>query len=289
MRSRLLAEVRAFFHARDFLEVDTPVRIRFPALEEHIDAEPCGTQFLRTSPELHMKRLLAEGHPRLFQIGPCFRQGERGNRHLPEFTMLEWYRSHADYRDILADTRELLATLQQVLLAGSPVQRGGAAIDLCGAWQELTVADAYLRHAGWNPVEAFDADRFDLDLVERVEPALSTTRPVVLIDYPSPCAALARVSPLPPHAAERWELYIGGMELANAYSELNDAEIQRDRFAQCAERRHMAGKPVYALDEDFLKALPLMPPSGGIALGIDRLVMLFTGCETIDEVVAFVE
>ncbi len=292
IRPRLLHATRTFFHARGFLEVETPVRVRAPALEAHIDAEPSGDYWLRTSPELHMKRLLAAGHEKIFQLGPCFRRGERGDRHHPEFTMLEWYRAHADYTDILADTKALITHLvgavdERAQRARLPYQ--GRDIELLPRWERITVREAFVKWAGWDPVANWDEDRFNLDLVEKVEPAMPRDVPVVLTDYPAPAAALARRKRDNPAVAERWELYIGGLELANAYSELTDPVEQRARFAEAAAARRARGKEVYPLDEAFLAALERMPPSGGIALGFDRLVMLFADAPTLDGVIAFRE
>ncbi|HMO04205.1 MAG TPA: EF-P lysine aminoacylase GenX [Kiritimatiellia bacterium] len=274
LRSRMLSGIRHFFAQRNFLEVETPVRLPCPALETHIDAEPSGDWFLRTSPELHMKRLLAAGFERIFQIGPCFRRGERGERHHPEFTMLEWYRTGTDYLGILDDTKALLAA------AGLPERR----------WEVIPVSEAFLRWAGWDPSQAYDAARFELDLVDKVEPALPRDRAVVLIDYPAEAAALSRRKPDAPHLAERWELYLDGIEIANAYSELTDPEEQRRRFAEAARARAAMGKPVYAVDEAFLAALEAgLPPCGGIALGIDRLVMALAGATSLDVVIPFRE
>lgn len=288
IRDRAIGAVRGFFHARGFLEVETPVRIPAPALELHIDAESSGRQFLRTSPELHMKRLIASGYERIFQIGPCFRRGERGQFHQPEYTMLEWYRAGGDYRDILADTRALLPAVAQAAIGRTVVERGGTRTDLSGEWRVLTVREVFAAFAGWDPVAQYDGDRFDLDLVEKVEPNLPRDRPVVLTDYPVPAAALARCRADQPPVAERWELYVGGIELANAFSELTDAAEQRRRFEACAEERRRLGKDVYALDEDFLEALDRgMPSCGGAAMGIDRLVMLLAGSESVQDVMAF--
>ncbi len=287
IRSDALHAIRMFFHERDFVEVETPVRLRAPALEAHIDAEASGDHWLRTSPELHMKRLLADGAKRIFQMGPCFRRGERGHLHNPEYTMLEWYRADADYTDILVDAKALIAHVATKVLGGTDIQRGRQTIQLLPRWERITVADAFVRFAGWDPTGAYDADRFNLDLVEKVEPNLPKDVPVVLTDYPAEAAALSRRRKSNPAVAERWELYIGGLELANAYSELTDPAEQRARFEECAKDRAARGKDVYPLDEDFLASLKDMPPSGGIALGVDRLVMLLANAYTIDEVLAF--
>lgn len=287
LRHRVLHSIRAFFAARGFVEVETPVRIKAPAQELHIDAEPSGDEFLRASPELQMKRLLAAGYPCIFQMGPCFRRGESGALHNPEFTMLEWYRAHADYADILADTKALVAHVAREALDTPEIVRGGRRVALMPEWERITVSEAFILHAGWDPCRRFDADRFDLDLVTKVEPNLPRDVPVVLTDYPVEAASLARVRRGPPPVAERWELYIAGVEIANAYSELTDAVEQRERFEECAALRAALGKAACPMDEAFLKELAAMPPSGGIALGVDRLVMLLAGADSLDEVMPF--
>ncbi len=283
LRSNLLHRLRAFFHARSFLEVETPVRLIAPAPEEHIDAEPSGDLFLRTSPELHMKQLVAAGYPRIVQIGPCFRRGERGDRHHPEFTMLEWYRAGTGYLGILDDARDLLRDLATATGAGH-------ATGVLADWLILPVADAFQTWAGWDPTAHFDAERFDLDLVDHVEPNLPRNRAVVLIDYPIQAGALARRKPNAPHLAERWELYLGGLEIANAYSELTDPAEQAARFADATKARDARGKTMYPAATEFLHALTQgLPPCGGIALGIDRLLMAFSGAASLDAVIAFRE
>ncbi len=260
------------------------MRIQAPAQETHINAEPSGDRWLRASPELQMKRLLAAGHEKIFQLGPCFRRGERGDRHNPEYTMLEWYRARADYEDILEDTRALFA---HVAGEQTSIVYRGQRIDLTGRWERISVRAAFLRWAGWDPAAAWDEDRFNVDLVEKVEPAMPRAVPVVLADYPAPAASLARRKSEDPLVAERWELYIGGLEIANAYSELTDPVEQRRRFEIAADERRAMGKEVYPFDEAFFAELAAMPPSGGIALGVDRLVMLFADASDIGEVLAF--
>jgi len=287
-RSKVLQAIRRFFVERDFIEVETPVRIPAPALETHIDAFPSGRHFLRTSPELQMKRLLAEGCNRVFQLGPCFRRGEKGNRHNPEFTMLEWYRAEANYLDILVDTKALLGFVTREVLGRTGFSYRGVRVEMLPVWECLTVEDAFVRFAGWNPVAHFDPDRFDLDLVGHVEPNMPPGTPTVLKDYPAEAAALARLKPDNPAVAERWELYVGGLELANAFSELTDPAEQRKRFEKCAADRKAAGREVYPMDEPFLEAMGRgIPPCGGAALGMDRLVMLLTDSETIEQVRPF--
>ena len=291
MRSKAHLGVRLFFQSRDFIEVETPVRLKTPALETHIDAEPSGDYFLRTSPELHMKRLLAAGYERIYQIGPCFRKGERGDRHHPEYTMLEWYRAKADYRDILKDTQSLVAELARRATGGtSRITINGNQVDLAREWKIITVADAFLQSAGWDPTVAFDAERFNSDLVEKVEPSLPAHQPVVLIDYPAEAGAFARRKPDAPNLAERWELYLGGLEMANAYTELTDPDEQLARFDDAANIRSTLNKPVYPLDQAFMDAMKQgLPPCAGIALGLDRLLMVFAQASTLDDVIAFRE
>ena len=268
-RARVLRQIRAFFDARGFTEVETPVRIPAPAPEPHIDCPPSGDWFLRASPELQMKKLLAAGMERIYQIGPCFRAGEKGRRHSPEFTMLEWYRANADYSDIARDAEELVAEVLR--------PRGSAALP------RVTVREAYRRWAGWDPVEAWDQDRFDFDMATKIEPNLPKG-PLFLMDYPAPAASLARLKADDPRVAERWELYVDGLELANAFTELTDPVEQRRRFESARAERRALGEADYPLDEEFLDALARMPPSGCVALGVDRLVMLACGVRDITDV-----
>ncbi len=290
LRASLLRAVRNFFSSRDYVEVTTPVWVPTPALETHVDAVPAGDGYLRTSPEFHMKRLLAAGVERQWQLGPCFRAGERGRHHLPEFWMLEWYRAHADYEVVLEETRELLVATARDVLGATRLPGAYEAVELDTPWERMTVAEAFERHAGWNPVADWDEERFVPDLVGKVEPALSRERPTVLVDYPIAEAALARAGAGQPEVAERWELYAGGLELANAFSELTDAGEQRRRFHAAAVARAARDAPVYALDEGFLQALEDgIPPSAGVALGFDRLLMLLAGVRDISAVSPFVE
>ncbi len=268
--------------------METPLRVAAPAPELHIDAEPSGDRFLITSPELHMKRLLQAGYKRVFQFSRCFRQGERGDRHLPEFTMLEWYRLGGTAADLMADCEGLVAAAAASVNAFPLLRHGEASVDLSSPFERIEVADAFEWWAGWRPGASPDPDRFDQDLVDAVEPSLPRERPVFLTGYPAALAALARIDPMNPARAERFEMYAGGLELANGFQELTDPREQRRRFEQEAAARAARGKTTYPLDEAFLAALEEgLPECAGIALGIDRLVMLLTDAETIDDVVAF--
>jgi lysyl-tRNA synthetase class 2 len=261
-----------------------------PALEDHIDAEPAGNAFLRTSPELHMKRLLAAGFERIFQVGPCFRRGECGRRHQPEFTLLEWYRAGADYLGILAESEALLRRVTESCLGEACIRFGGRVIRVDEPWERLTVDAAFQRYAGTNPEACFARGDgvFEQVLLEQIEPHLGHARPTALLDYPLALGALAARCPGRPQRAARWEVYVAGLELANAFSELTDAAEQRQRFLDTAAARARAGRPVYPLDEDFLAALAAgLPPCGGIALGFDRLLMLLADRQNLADALPF--
>lgn len=288
-RAAMVRALRAALDADGFVEVETPVRIPAPANEPHIVPPASGRAFLRASPELQMKRLLAAGMGRIYQIGPCFRQGERGDRHAPEFTMLEWYRAPGGWEDVLRDCERLvLAAAAALHGAGSArVPFRGGSLDLAAPWERIPVREAYRRWAGWDPVEAWDSERFDLDMALKVEPALPRDRAVVLAGYPAQAASLARLSPEDSRLAERWELYLGGMEIANAFGELADPAEQRRRFEAAREEKIACGETPMPIDEDFLADLARLPPAGGAALGVDRLAMVLLDAPDIDSVRAF--
>jgi lysyl-tRNA synthetase class 2 len=282
-RARIVQMIRAFFIAREYLEVETPQRLPGNAPEAHIEAMTSADWFLHTSPELCMKRLLAAGYEKLFQICHCWRDGERGKRHLPEFTMLEWYAIDCDYRRLMDECEILL----RALVPQEIITYQGETIALSGPFERLTVAEAFDRYARLGLAEALKTDRFDELLTLEVEPHLGRERPTFLIEYPSELAALARCHPERPQVAERFELYIAGIELANAFSELTDPDEQRRRFDADETERRAAGKPPYPVPDKFLSELAAMPEAAGIALGLDRLVMLLTDAISIDEVVTF--
>ena len=282
-RARIVHEIRAFFVAGDFLEIETPQRIPTNAPEPHIEAVTSEGWFLQTSPELAMKRLLAAGYEQLFQICRVWRGAERGSRHLPEFSMLEWYRSGVDYHTLMADCVNLFLHLTPE----STITWQGHTIDLTPPWHTLSVRDAFTLYADTLPEKAMRDDRFDEILALEVEPNLGKDKPTFLIEYPVELAALARRKPDEPSVAERFELYICGLELANAFSELSDPDEQRLRFERDEMTRRAAGKAPYPSAVKFLDELRTMPEAAGIALGIDRLVMLLTDRADIADVVAF--
>ena len=293
-RAEAIGRVRRFFDARGFVEVETPALVPSPGLDLHLDAfEVAGgdrgaPRWLITSPEYQMKRLLAEGWARIYQVARCFRRGEFGARHNPEFTMLEWYRANAGVESVMRDTEQLVAAV-----TGGLVRLGDRAVDLRPPFERLTVADAFARFAGWSVEETLEAasrdeDRFFRTLVEGVEPALERfDRGVFLVDYPASQAALARKKPDDPRFAERFELYVAGLELCNGFGELVDPLEQRARLEHDREARRERGLPLYPLDERFLDALSRVPPSAGNALGLDRLVALSCGTANIADVLAF--
>ncbi len=287
-RSDLLHAIRSFFRTKEVIEVTTPVRIPTPALEEHIDAEPSGSWYLRTSPELHMKRLLQKYSLPIFQIGPCFRQHEMGKIHRPEFTMLEWYLPNADYRQLLAQTQELLIYIVMELFHKTWINYQETKIHFTTPWMEYDVTQTINRFTQKSPKTLIADGQFEMILVEKIEPSLPKNVPVILIDYPIELGALARTKPSHPELTERWELYIGGIEIANAYSELINAGEQRQRFVRCLEKRRNANRPVYKIDEDFLASLDNdMPPCTGCALGIDRLQMILMNAISLSDIIDF--
>jgi lysyl-tRNA synthetase class 2 len=292
-RARALAEVRKLFAERGFLEVETPFRVRAPGVDSNLDAIRAQGGFLVTSPELHMKRLLVGGLPRIFEIARVTRADERGSLHEPEFTLLEWYRAFAGQDEIQEDTEIIVEHVARAL-RGRPelVTAKGHVVDVRPPFPRLSVRDAFRRWAGVRDASSLarkDPDRFFELLVGRIEPKLALLRrPVFLTDYPITEAALARPSPDDPSVAERFELYAGGVELSNGYGELTDPVEQERRFRAESARRKKERRRTYPLDRKFLAALGEgMPRAGGNALGLDRLVMLALGAKSIQDVIAF--
>jgi lysyl-tRNA synthetase class 2 len=286
-RAQIYDLAREFFRGRGFLEVETPARVPVIAPEINIVPEESSDWYLITSPELHMKRLLAAGYPLIFQISHCFRKGEHGRLHNPEFSLLEWYRANAGFPEVIADTEQLVTSLAGMLGPGKSIIYQGTSIDLSLPWPRLSVRDAFIKSAGWDPVASYDSECFDHDLATLVLPNLETARPTVLVEYPAAAASLARLKPGDPSVAERSEVFIGGLELANAYSELTDPGEQKKRFAMEIEQIEREQGRKMKMPESFIEAVGSMPRSGGIALGMERLVMLLCDAGSIDEVTAF--
>lgn len=315
-RADMVKSVREFFDRRGYVEVDTPALQLSPGMEPHLTAfetalgEPNGDRqpvYLHTSPEFAMKKLLAAGMQRIFQLARVFRDGERSPRHHPEFTMLEWYQTGAGWRDIAEEAAEFVRAA-----CGPVVQRGDVSCDLSQPWEFLSVQDAFARHAGidllataddpLNPdtdmlcmfadglgIRTADTDTWE-DIffriyLDRIEPQLGVGAATVLHSYPAALAALARLSPEDVRVSDRFEIFICGLELANGYGELTDATEQRRRFAVMTAMRIAEGRTPYPVDEDFLAALENgIPDCAGIALGFDRLVMLAAGADRIEDV-----
>ena len=318
-RAEIRRAVRSWFDGQGFLEVETPARVPSPGQEVHLEAIPAGDQrFLITSPEYHMKRLVAAGLPRIVQICRCWRGGERGSHHQPEFTMIEWYRAGASLEEIARDCEALVEVAARAVghwpAVDVPASRGrdGKPEKLAveAPFGRLTVRAALSRFAGTTlrGDESVDSlrdlaaradchpgtaatwdDIFFQVFLDRVEPHLGRERPTFVFDWPLPLAALARRKPDDPLTVERFELYAGGLELANAFGELCDPVEQRARFVAEAGLRRQQGRAVYPIDEKLLASLTNMPPTCGVAMGFDRLVMLVTGAEHIREVLAFAD
>ncbi len=234
-----------------------------------------------------MKRLLAAGYPRIFQFCKCFRADERGSKHLPEFTMLEWYVAQFDYCQLMDQCETMLIAGLKDLGYDQRIIWQNKKIDFAPGWERITVADAFFRYAPMSCPEALAQDRFDEILVAYIEPHLGADHPTFLYDYPAKLAALAKAKKSDPTVAERFELYIGGMEIANGFSELTDADEQRRRFEEAQQARAKKNWARYAMPEKFLQALRTLPETAGIALGIDRMMMILTDSVQIDNITAF--
>lgn len=287
LRAHIIQAVRSFFIEQGFLEIETPCRIPAPAPEAHIDAEISGNWFLQTSPELYMKRLLASGYARIFQICKCFRKKERGGRHLPEFTLLEWYCAGVDYFDMMDQCENLIRFVGHRLLKSDTLVYQGRVIDLGSPWKRMTVSESFDRFASLSMETALLRECFDETMAFEIEPRLGRKKPIFLYDYPTSKSALAKPKSDNLSIAQRFELYVSGLELCNAFTELNDSKAQRNRFEKEQAFRAASGKLLYPMPEQFLESVGDMPDASGNALGIDRLVMLFADTTQIDEVVTF--
>lgn len=300
-RAKIIAEIRRFFTDRGLLEVETPVLSEFGVTDLHLSTFSTEfiapfdalskTLWLGTSPEYHMKRLLAAGSGPIFQISKVFRNEEAGNRHNPEFTMLEWYRPHFDMYRLINEVDDLLQQILDCLPAESMSYQFAfqeyVGLDPLSATRKELMEAAHQQ----NFMAEEDEDRDTLLqflFSEMVEPKIGLNAPVVIYHFPSSQAALAQLSPEDQRVAERFEFYYKGVELANGFHELTDADEQRHRFEQDNRQRQKAGLPLRAIDERFLGALQAgMPNTAGVALGVDRLVMIALGVETIKEVISF--
>ena len=318
MRGAITAAIRGWFASRGFTEVETGILQVSPGNETHLHAPRAEVsnaigdrlhRYLRTSPEFACKKLLAAGETRIVEFARVFRDRERGDLHLPEFTMLEWYRADEAYETVMADCIVFIA--QAAKAAGTSVfSFRGRTADPFAEPELLTVAAAFERYAGIDLLATVSGDYgdraalaaaadgrvriaaddtwsdiFSKVLVEYVEPQLGQGRLTVLFEYPAPESALARAKAADRRVAERFEIYACGVELANGFGELTDASEQRRRFEQAMDEKERRYGERYPLDEDFLAALGMMPAASGVALGFDRLVMLASGAQRIDQVV----
>ena len=291
LRARLKDTVRSFFAAREFLEVDTPAMVPSPGLDVHLDAFGVSgadtPRWLITSPEYQLKRVLAGGLPRVYQLARCFRRGERGPLHEPEFTMVEWYRAFAGSDELMADTEALVASVAEAATGAPRLPARDAPVDVSPPWERLTVAEAFRRYAGRDAsaLLAEGEEAFFRVLALEVEPHLGRGRPVFVTGWPASMASLARLDAS--GHADRFEAYVDGVELCNGFGELVDPVEQRARLLRDRATRAARDLPAYPLDERFLGALEEgLPPSGGNALGFDRLVMLAAGAARLADVVA---
>ncbi len=288
-RSQLLQAIRSFFLNRDYIEVDTPIRLPVLLPEAHIQPFTSDGWFLQTSPELCMKMLLAGGCEQIFQLCHCFRKEECGHHHQTEFTMLEWYHRGWDYVDLMEECEDFFNTLAGKVSGLDGVNRKGEifykgrTISLEKPWSRLSLRDAFRNFSDISVEQAIAEDQFEEILVEEIEPHLGWERPVFLYDYPIQLASLAKVKQDTPDLAERFELYIGGLELANGFSELVDAEVQRERFAQEMMTIRRLGRDA-RMPEHFLQSLEGLGDTAGIALGVDRMSMLLQGKEKLTDI-----
>jgi lysyl-tRNA synthetase class 2 len=287
LRARMIQAIRKFFIEKDYLEVETPQIIPAPSPEVHIEAVRAGNQFLHTSPEIYMKQMLSAGYSKIFQISKCFRKGERGNLHLPEFTLLEWYQIGIDYNHLMKECEALILWVSRNLGFGERLRYRDMDIDLKAPWEKISVSEAFFRYASVSLEKALKKGAFDELVASEIEPNLGVTKPTFLYDYPASLAAMARLKPGNLEFAERFEIFIGGLELANGFSELTDPQEQRARFERDLRQRCKLGKQAYPMADRFLKSLEHMPEAAGIALGVDRLAMVFANRPKIDHIVSF--
>ena len=311
-RSRMVRLLRRFFEERDFLEVETPMMQPIPG---GAAARPFVTHhnaldlelYLRVAPELYLKRLLVGGFERVFELNRNFRNEGISVRHNPEFTMLEFYQAYATFEDLIQLTEELFVTLAKQVVGSLSVPCGGQAIDLTPPWRRLTIQEAIAAHGGADPREIGSLDGLQnftkkkglpldlkapygnllVDVFEEVAEA-QLIQPTFIIGYPLEVSPLARKNDANPALVDRFELYIGGRELVNAFSELNDPADQRKRFLEQMEARTAGDETAHPIDEDYVRALEYgMPPAAGEGSGIDRLVMFFTDSPSIRDVIIF--
>lgn len=313
-RIAIIRLIREFFWSQNFVETDTPAALRLPGQEPYLNPAPLQLRdergrahdfYLQTSPEYAMKKLLAAGYEKIFQICKCWRDGEEfGGTHNPEFTMIEWYRSPGRYEEVMDDTEAMVKYVGERLMIDD-LRLKDCRIDIAGDWEKVSMKELWQKYLNINLddyltvekmaelarslgylVDETDAyeDVFYKIFLNKIELNLGVERPVIVYEYPTQMAALARVCARDNRYAERFEVYVGGLELANAFGELTNADEQERRFIAEQTQRAALGKPVFSIDKELLNALKCIPNAAGIALGVDRLVMVLTGARDIDEV-----
>lgn len=320
MREKVIDALRGFFKSEQFHEVETPMMVKYPGTEPFLEVfetklvwadSKTERAFLLTSPEFAMKKLLVAGFDKIFQICKSFRNSEgNSSRHNPEFTILEWYRADATYEDIMVDCQKMMLYLAQKTVGKSTIEFHGRSYDLSLPWEKISLSEAFERYVGLSEEQMLDRhalaaraseegylvdgattweELFNQLLLNLVEPKLAKFDvPVILYDYPASQAAYSKKKSTDPRFAERFEFYLGGYELGNAFSEENDPQIQKDKFEEDLALRKSLGKTDYGMDEDYIAALESgLPPTGGIAVGVDRLVMIFANTNSIQETMFF--
>lgn len=320
VREQVIDGIREFFKNQAFHEVETPMMVKYPGTEPFLEVFETELKwaegkkeraFMLTSPEFAMKKILVAGLDKIFQICKSFRNGEGvSSRHNPEFTILEWYRANASYEEIMKDCQDLLLSLANKIQGKGVIEFHGRTYDLAKPWQKFTLSEAFAKWVGVDVETMLDRDllvarakqegyqtnedttweeAFNQLLLNLIEPELAKFDvPVILCDYPASQAAYSKKKASDPRFAERFEFYLGGYELGNAFSEENDPQIQEDKFKEDLALRKSLGKTDYGMDADYIDALRAgLPPTGGIAVGVDRLVMIFANAQSIQDTMFF--
>jgi lysyl-tRNA synthetase class 2 len=276
--------LRDFFQEEGFLEIETPILLDSPLAEAHIEALKAENGFLRTSHEPMMKACLAAAYDKIFEIGPCFRKEEIGRFHREEFTMLEWYQTAASSDDLITFTKKLFLKVAVATVGKTVIQFGHYQVDLSCDWEIIYLKDAFAKFAGIDIYDSIAKDRFEIDLIEKIEVNLPKDRPCILRGYPAEFRAYAKLDANDPSIADRWELYIAGFELANAYGELNDKIEMNKIISESFKKRKKMNMREYVRNQVFDDAIACgIPDSAGCALGLDRLLMFLTDAQTIDD------
>ncbi|MCK5852152.1 EF-P lysine aminoacylase GenX [bacterium] len=278
-RAEIISAVRSFFENQNFIEVETPLKTTAPLPEQNIDALKCGEFYLATSPEPYMKRLVAGGLNKIFQITKCFRNGEIGDRHNIEFSMLEWYRNDADYLNLIDDVKNLLNFICDKINFSN----------IFSNFEIISLDDAWVKFTGKPLDDIPNGFDFDKTMIEKIEPGLNLNKLTIITDFPACFSPMCKQKSDNPYRAERLEIYFNGIELGNGCTEQIDKKIQIKRLRDEQLARKQMGKDVYPWPSEFVDSLDNMPASAGMALGIDRLIMILCNEDKIEDVIAFTE